>query len=87
MGFYMRCYDIIFRFFGQGNPYLGLVVGVSMLATMSVAVLLGTLVPILCDMIKIGPAITAGPFVTTIKDVTGLLIYFLIASSFIEYLK
>jgi magnesium transporter len=31
----------------------------------------------------IDPAITAGPFVTTIKDVTGLLIYFLVASAFL----
>ncbi len=87
MGFICGVMISFFAFLWQGNPYLGLVVGVSMLATMSVAALLGTLVPILCDMIGIDPAITAGPFVTTIKDVTGLLIYFLIASSFIEYLR
>ncbi len=74
-------------FFWQGNPYLGLVVGVSMLATISVAALIGTLVPMLCSMVNIDPAITAGPFVTTIKDVTGLLIYFAIASNFLEYLR
>ncbi len=71
----------------QGNPYLGLVVGISMLATIIVAALIGTLVPILCDMVNIDPAITAGPFVTTLKDVTGLLIYFIIASAFLEYLR
>jgi len=74
-------------FFWQGNPYLGVVVGVSMLATISVAALIGTLVPMICSMINIDPAITAGPFVTTIKDVTGLLIYFVIASTFLEYLR
>ena len=71
----------------QGNPYLGLVVGISMLATIIFAALIGTLVPILCDMVNIDPAITAGPFVTTLKDVTGLLIYFIIASAFLEYLR
>lgn len=71
----------------QGNPYLGLVVGISMLATISVAALIGTLVPLLCSKINIDPAITAGPFVTTIKDVTGLLIYFVIATTFLEYLR
>lgn len=71
----------------QGNPYLGLVVGISMLATISVAALIGTLVPLLCNMINIDPAITAGPFVTTIKDVTGLLIYFVVASAFLEHLR
>lgn len=71
----------------QGNPYLGLVVGISMLGTISVAALIGTLVPLLCSKINIDPAITAGPFVTTIKDVTGLLIYFAIATTFLEYLR
>lgn len=74
-------------FLWQRNPYLGLVVGISMLATVSVAALIGTLVPLLCSKIHIDPAITAGPFVTTIKDVTGLLIYFLVATSFLEYLR
>ena len=74
-------------YFWQGNPYLGLVVGISMLITISVATLIGTLVPLLLNMANIDPAITAGPFVTTIKDFTGLIIYFVIASAFIEYLR
>ncbi len=74
-------------FFWQGNPYLGFVVGLSMLATICVATLIGTLVPLLLNMAHIDPAITAGPFVTTIKDVTGLLIYFTFASFFISRLS
>jgi len=74
-------------FLWQGNPYLGAVVGVSILGTITVAALIGTLVPLLCSKINVDPAITAGPFVTTIKDVTGLMIYFFIATSFIEYLR
>jgi magnesium transporter len=73
-------------FFWQGNPYLGLVVGTSMFITICVATLIGTLVPLLLNMAHIDPAITAGPFVTTIKDVTGLLIYFGIASLFLKFL-
>ena len=71
----------------QGNPYLGLVVGISMMITITTAAILGTLVPMLCNMVHIDPAITAGPFVTTIKDVTGLLIYFSVATTFLEYLR
>ncbi len=77
----------IAAYFWKGNPYLGIVVGISMLATVSVAALIGTLVPLLCSKINIDPAITAGPFVTTIKDVTGLMIYFVIATAFIDYLR
>ncbi len=87
MGFLCGILISIAAYFWQGNVYLGLVVGISMLATISVAALIGTLVPMACSMINIDPAITAGPFVTTIKDVTGLLIYFTVASAFLEYLR
>ncbi len=71
----------------QGDPILGLVVGISMIFTVSLAAVIGTLVPLLCSKVKIDPAITAGPFVTTIKDVTGLLIYFGMATAFLELLR
>ncbi len=77
----------VIAYIWQGNPYLGLVVGISMLITISVATLIGTLVPLLLNKANIDPAITAGPFVTTIKDFTGLIIYFIIASAFLEYLR
>jgi len=77
----------VIAFIWQGNPYLGLVVGISMLVTISVATLIGTLVPLLLNKANIDPAITAGPFVTTIKDFTGLIIYFVVASAFLEYLR
>lgn len=72
--------------FWQGIPALGLVVGVSMFITITLAALIGTLVPMFFNYYGIDPAISAGPFVTTIKDVTGLLIYFYTASIFIKYL-
>ncbi len=82
-GFFMSVIALIW----QSNVYLGLVVGISMLITVSFATLIGTLVPLILNMFNIDPAITAGPFVTTIKDFTGLLIYFLVASAFLEYLR
>lgn len=87
MGFLTGILIAIAAYIWQGNFYLGLVVGVSMTATVIVAALIGTLVPLLCNMVRIDPAITAGPFVTTIKDVTGLLIYFGIATLFLAYLR
>lgn len=77
----------ITAFIWQGNPYLGLVVGLSMLITISVATMIGTLVPLLLNKVNIDPAITAGPFVTMIKDFTGLVIYFGIASIFLKHLR
>ena len=71
----------------RGNPVLGLVVGISMFATVSLATLIGSLVPILFHKLNIDPAITSGPLVTTIKDITGLLIYFGMATLFLDYLQ
>ncbi len=70
----------------RGNPALGLVVGSSMIATVSLATIIGTLVPMFFHRLKIDPAITSGPLVTTIKDITGLLIYFWMATLFLDYL-
>ncbi len=70
----------------RGNPALGLVVGISMTATVSLATIIGTLVPLFFHQVRIDPAITSGPLVTTIKDITGLLIYFWMATLFLDYL-
>ena len=65
---------------------LGLAVGVSMFTTITIAALIGTLVPIFFNHYGFDPALSSGPIVTTIKDVTGLLIYFWIASLFLPYI-
>ncbi|SES82112.1 magnesium transporter [Anaerobranca gottschalkii] len=70
----------------QGMPILGLVVGISMFCTVTLAATIGTLIPLIFTRFGIDPAVTAGPFVTTIKDVTGLMIYFYIATAFMDYL-
>jgi magnesium transporter len=40
--------------------------------------LFGTFIPLTLDKYKIDPALATGPFITTINDVLGLFIYFLI---------
>ena len=51
-----------------------------------VAAAVGALMPLFLKSFKIDPAIASGPFVTTANDITGLLIYFFLATSFIRYL-
>lgn len=64
----------------KGTPHLGIVVGASMTATITVAAVLGVFFPILFERIGVDPAIASGPAITTVKDITGLLIYFGIAT-------
>ncbi len=58
-------------------------VSVSMLVAMVIAVTVGTLLPLLLERIKVDPAVSTGPFVTSAVDVLGLLCYFLIADALI----
>ncbi len=64
-------------------PNIGLVVGFALTITITLATTLGFLVPFV--LVKMGMDQTAGavPIITTIKDVTGLLIYFLLAYAFL----
>jgi magnesium transporter len=58
-----------------GDVLLGAIVTISMALGMIVAILVGTLTPIVLIRLDIDPAIASGPFVTTLNDVTGLATY------------
>lgn len=67
-----------------GNGMLGLIVGVSILCTLSMSAIIGAVVPLIINKFKIDPAVASGPFITTLNDVIGLLIYFSIATTLID---
>jgi magnesium transporter len=73
-------------FVGFNPAVLGLIVGAAMFTTVLVGAVIGTLVPLLFSQRGIDPAYASGPLVTTIKDMTGLLIYFSIATALMRYL-
>ncbi|MUK90563.1 magnesium transporter [Ornithinibacillus sp. L9] len=70
----------------QQNLFLGLLVGISIMAALVVATLAGSLVPLIMDRLKIDPAVASGPFITTINDIISILIYFGIATAFMGLL-
>ncbi|WP_078553466.1 magnesium transporter [Bacillus alkalicellulosilyticus] len=72
--------------FPEGGYVLPLIVGVSIFLTLSISTMVGATVPLIINKLKIDPAVASGPFITTINDIMGLLIYFSIATAFIEYL-
>ncbi|OEF97751.1 magnesium transporter [Desulfuribacillus alkaliarsenatis] len=65
---------------------LAFIVGFSLFITLSVATMVGAIVPIIINKLKIDPAVASGPFITTINDIIGLLIYFSVATALINYL-
>ncbi|WP_449619615.1 magnesium transporter [Robertmurraya sp. Marseille-Q9965] len=70
----------------QGNFILGLVVGSSLLLTLIIGTLAGTVIPLILYRLNIDPAIASGPLITTLNDIFSLVTYFGIATMFIEYL-
>ena len=67
---------------GMGNvTTLVATLGLTMLAVSLVATTNGALIPFLLTWVGIDPASAMGPFVTTLNDIIGLAIYFLIATA------
>ena len=56
--------------------------GLTMVSVSLVATTNGALIPFLLTWIGVDPASAMGPFVTTLNDIIGLAIYFLIATTF-----
>jgi magnesium transporter len=55
-------------------------VGVSVATAVMVANLIGAMVPMLFKKIGLDPAVTSGPFLAALMDITGVMIYFTVAS-------
>lgn len=68
------------------EPVLGAIVAFSLTIAMTVATLLGALVPLVMNKVNIDPAVASGPFISTINDVISMLIYFGLATTFMSYL-
>ncbi len=65
---------------------LASVVGGSLATVILVAATLGTVMPFALRRAGIDPAVAQGPFVTTLNDIIGILVYLGLASAFIERL-
>lgn len=70
----------------ERNALYAVVVGGAMMIALVLASLNGALVPLLFERLGIDPAIASGPLVTTSNDITGILIYFGLATVMIDVL-
>lgn len=68
----------------RGGISIGLVVGFSMIAIVMAANLIGVVLPFALTKAKLDPAVASSPLITSLMDAIGLLIYFGIASLFLE---
>ncbi|MGA9441990.1 MAG: magnesium transporter [Methyloceanibacter sp.] len=54
----------------------------TLLTVTIIAAIVGSFVPLALDRMGIDPAAATGVFITTSNDVVGVLVYFLLASTF-----
>ena len=71
--------------FEDAPSNLGIVVGLSICASMLLAATIGTVTPLILRKLDIDPAVATGPFVTTSIDILGILFYFVIAGSILVF--
>ena len=65
----------------QYSIQLSITVSISLFSVIVFAALFGTFVPLTLEKYKIDPALATGPFITTVNDILGLYIYFLIGQT------
>ena len=61
-------------------------VGMSLIVSMVVSSLVGTLIPMLFHKIHIDPAVASGPLITTINDLVAVVVYYGLAMVVLIYL-
>jgi magnesium transporter len=67
----------LYNFFVSKNLALTFTVSSSLFVVIIFAALFGTMIPLLLHRVKIDPALATGPFITTMNDIMGLFVYFL----------
>ena len=70
-------FNLIFNI-GDSGSKLAYTVSFSLFIVVIFASLFGTFIPLLLNKFKIDPALATGPFITTMNDIVGLLVYMLI---------
>jgi magnesium transporter len=72
-------WNSIFHTYGENSVLIGLTVGFSLIGVVLWGTITGSMLPIFLKKLGADPATSSAPFVATLVDVTGLLIYFSLA--------
>ena len=78
------CNFVKLLLFDRVTVQVALVVCITLAVTVLMAKIIGCTLPILAKKIGFDPAVMASPFITTIVDAISLIVYFRVASIFLE---
>lgn len=85
IGFFrVLIWESIFHTYGVHTPLIATTVGISLVGVVLWGTLSGSMLPIVLKRLGADPATSSAPFVATLVDVTGLLIYFSMAYIFMR---
>ncbi|MFP4487837.1 MAG: magnesium transporter [Bacteroidales bacterium] len=84
-GLILAAMIFIYNLFVSDSFALTLTVSSALLAVIIFAALFGTSIPLILDRFKVDPAVATGPFITTMNDIVGLLIYMIIGRALYGY--
>jgi magnesium transporter len=70
--------------YGEHYQLIGLVLGITLLGIVLWGTLCGSMLPLLLKRLGADPAVSSAPFVATLVDVTGLVIYFSVAYAILD---
>jgi magnesium transporter len=80
LGFFYGLLLSLFAQFQYEHWQLGLVVGIAMICSMTIAATVASCLPLVFHRFNIDPAVATGPFVTTATDILSVFFYFQIAT-------
>ena len=73
-------WQLLFHPYGEHWIWVGLTVGLALVGVVLWGTLSGSMLPFMMQKLGVDPAASSAPFVATLVDVTGLVIYFTVAS-------
>ncbi len=77
-------WNSVFNSYGEHTMLIGLTVGFSLIGVVLWGTVSGSMLPIILKKAGADPATSSAPFVATLVDVTGLIIYFSMAYFFMQ---
>lgn len=80
----LSCWHFLSPVFGESYIRIAFVVGCSLIGVVLWGTLMGSMLPLLLKRLGFDPATSSTPFIATLVDVTGLLIYFSFALLFLK---
>jgi magnesium transporter len=85
IGFFrVLLWNSVFHTYGDHTALIGLTVGFSLIGVVLWGTVSGSMLPIILKKLGADPATSSAPFVATLVDVTGLIIYFSMAYIFLS---